>query len=39
MSIDLKGQKWFICFSSAILVLGVSISYDVNPMLQSLYRY
>ena len=39
MSIDLKAQKWFICFASAVLVTGVSISYDIAPMLQSLYRF
>ena len=39
MSIDLKAQKWFVCFASAVLVTGVSISYDIAPMLQSLYRF
>ncbi len=39
MSIDLKAQKWFVCFASAVLITGVSISYDIAPMLQSLYRF
>ncbi len=39
MSIDLKGQKWFVCFASAVLITGVSISYDIAPMLQSIYRF
>ncbi len=39
MSIDLKAQKWFICFASAVLITGVSISYDISPMLQSIYRF
>ena len=37
MSIDFKAQKWFICFASAVLITGVSISYDVSPILQPLY--
>lgn len=39
MEIDLKNQKIFICFATAILILGVSISYDIHPLLSSLYKY